>query len=187
MKRLNKSFIIDVAVFIIATSFILWIAWLNYKLFESVVFISVHYFVIKAFDKAFHADSITKTARMAVRLCYVITYLIQFIFVFLLIRFSISYYLNILISILLGYLSYWLQDYLDLKKPNIFKMLEPDLRLYCQSVGILAERQDFVVLTIIHGYTQPQIALKLGFALDTIKDWSEICRKQLKIKKFKHK
>ncbi len=79
------------------------------------------------------------------------------------------------------YAGYWQKK---LCGKTIWEMNEQELRKYCKLKGIKRERIDFVVYVVIHQWTFPEIATKLGFAVDTLKDWSAICKDKLGIKNW---
>ena len=104
---------------------------------------------------------------------------------------SVSLFGGVITGYLISLGLYLLQDYIDTKiilkeltAKTIWTMPENELREYCKLKGIKRERIDFVVYTLIYHYKFAEIADKLGYALDTIKDWSEICKRKLNIKSW---
>lgn len=79
------------------------------------------------------------------------------------------------------------QELTDIKSISIWEMDEPNLRTYLYTKGIRDDRQDFVVMIIIDGLKFEEIAKKLGYSVDTLKDWSPICKKILGIKSWKRR
>ena len=113
------------------------------------------------------------------------------IFTTLTIPMSISLFGGVLTGYLVSLGLYVVQDRIDTKillkeftNKTIWKMSEEELRDYCKLKGIKRDRIDFVIYVIIHQWHFPEIADKLGYALDTLKDWSEICKKKLNIKSW---
>lgn len=79
------------------------------------------------------------------------------------------------------------EELTEIKKVSIWEMDEPNLRTYLFTKGIREEKQDFIVMIIIYNLKFEEISKKLGYAVDTLKDWSSICKKILGIKSWKHK
>lgn len=104
---------------------------------------------------------------------------------------NISLFGGVLTGYLVSYALYIIQDRIDTKiilraykNKTIWTMSEEELRDYCKLKGIKRDRIDFVVYVVIYHWHFSEIAAKLGYALDTIKDWSEICKKKLNIKSW---
>lgn len=104
---------------------------------------------------------------------------------------SISLFGGILTGYLISLGLYILQDRIDSKillkefqNKTIWNMNETELREYCRVKGIKRDRIDFVVYVLIHHWRFADIAIKLGYSLETIKDWSEICKRKLNIKSW---
>ena len=104
---------------------------------------------------------------------------------------SISLFGGVLTGYLISLGLYILQDRIDSKillkefqNKTIWNMNETELREYCRIKGIKRDRIDFVVYVLIHHWRFADIAIKLGYSLETIKDWSEICKRKLNIKSW---
>lgn len=67
---------------------------------------------------------------------------------------------------------------------TIWNMTEEELRTYLYCKYIRQEKLEFVVMIIIHQMTYAEISNKLGFSVDTLKDWSPILKKKLNIKSW---
>lgn len=109
--------------------------------------------------------------------------------------FTIPITISLFGGVLTGYLVslglYILQDRIDSKillkefqNKTIWNMNETELREYCRVKGIKRDRIDFVVYVLIHHWRFADIAIKLGYSLETIKDWSELCKRKLNIKSW---
>ena len=67
---------------------------------------------------------------------------------------------------------------------TIWSMTEEELRTYLYCKYIRHERLEFVVMVVIHQMSYAQISEKLGYSIDTLKDWSPILKKKLNIKSW---
>ena len=164
------------------TSIVLALSYLFNVLLEMILFI-IYYYIIKGlFTKQFHADTITTTARAAVKLCYVITFSTQIAFVFILVTFKLSYYINIYLGILLGILSYILEDWLErvIAQRRLLKN-EDVLIQACKDANISPIATNRMILRYIKGYKIKEIA-----RLEAIEEsavWQSIrrCRRKLNL------
>lgn len=73
---------------------------------------------------------------------------------------------------------------LRLAQVSIWHMTETELRVYCRAHGITGDRADFVVNILIKELSYTQIAQELHYSVDTLKDWSTICKQKLNIKSW---
>lgn len=168
---------------IVVLSAIIFFAYITNKWLESLMFYIAHWAIRSAFDKQLHVN--------IVALCLSITIFIFWIGITNTLPLSLSLLSSIPIAFAVSYLGFVIQDRLDLfvkiqayKSVTIWRMAEKELREYCRLKGIARERIDFVVYKVYHQYKFAEIADRLGYSLDTIKDWSEICKKKLNIKSW---
>ena len=172
----------ETIVYALLTSLVLVLSYLFNILLEMILFI-IYYYIIKGlFTKQFHADTITKTARSAVKLCYVITFLTQIAFVFILVTFKHSYYINIYLGILLGISSYILEDWLEHTLAQRRLLKNKDILIQaCKDANISPIATNRMILKYIEGYKIKEIA-----RLESIEEsavWQSIrrCRRKLNL------
>lgn len=170
----------ETIVYTILTSIVLFVAYIFNILLEMCLFILYYYFIKGLFNKQFHADTITRTAKSAVRLCFLITFLTQLVFVFILISFKLSYYLNIYIGILLGVFSYIFEDWLE-KVIAQRKLLRNEYALIqaCKNAHISHNSMNRMILRYIKGYKIRDIARLESVEESTI--WQSIRRSRRKL------
>lgn len=73
---------------------------------------------------------------------------------------------------------------LRLAQLSIWHMNEQELRIYCRAHGIIGDRLEFVVSILIKDLSYTQIAKELHYSVETLKDWSVICKSKLNIKSW---
>lgn len=152
------------------------------KYIEAVAFLISFFSLRYKFDKTYHHEKLYW--------CIPITITMFTLSVCLIKPLYISLFSSILFAFadatLLWYIRYAKdikEELKEFKDKTIWNMTEEELRRYCKIVGIYNERQDFVVL-VLKGEKFYDISNKLGYSVDTLKDWSAICKKKLKIKSW---
>ena len=168
---------------VVVLSAIAFCAYITNKWIESAMFFIAHWAIRAAFDKQLHFNC-TAT-------CLSVTVFIFWLGIVNTLPISISLLSSIPVAFAVSYVGFIIQDRLDLyikirayETVTIWHMSEEQLRAYCKLKGITRERIDFVVYVVIHQYRFAEIADRLGYSLDTIKDWSELCKKKLNIKSW---
>lgn len=68
---------------------------------------------------------------------------------------------------------------------TVWEMSETELVDYCFSHGIRGDKIEFVVYILVHEMKYVEISKRLKYSVDTLKDWSVICKKKLGIKSWK--
>lgn len=149
----------ETLIYTILTSIVLLVAYVFDVLLEMCLFIIYFYFIKGLFVKQFHADTITKTPRQAVALCFTITFLTEILFIFLLVKFDLSFYINIYLGIALGLFSYILQDYLEKTLINA-SILKDKVKLLeaCKNANLTNLATNRLVLKYIDGLKVREIA-----------------------------
>lgn len=153
------------------------------KYIEAVFFCISHYFMRPKFKKQYHLNS--------TYLCMALTCTIAFFGIIFTLPIGVSIISSIPISFFVCFFGYIARDRIDLlielkkyKERTIWNMKETELEEYLTLKGIRPERQEFVKL-VLKGWSYGDIAKKLGYQECTMWDWSEDCKKKLKIKSWK--
>lgn len=68
---------------------------------------------------------------------------------------------------------------------TVWEMSEQELTDYCFTHGIRGYKLDFVIDVLIYEMKYVEISKHLKYSVDTLKDWSVICKKKLGIKSWK--
>lgn len=99
---------------------------------------------------------------------------------------------GIIVALVDCYVLYLVQDHIDcvnllnkLKDKTIWQMTENELADYCYAKGIRGDMLEFVIMVVIHNIKYEEIGRKLGYAVDTLKDWSPKCKAKLGINSWK--
>lgn len=154
------------------------------KLPEAVCFLIAFFSLRYKFPTTYHADSIA--------LCMVLTNAIFCLSIIL----CPPLYMYIFSSILFAYvdcLLLWIiQDRIECKKlikklqsKTIWQMSENELADYCYAKGVRGEMLEFVIMVVIEQMKYEEIGKRLGYSIDTLKDWSPICKNKLGISSWK--
>lgn len=161
-------------------------AWIFNKWIVAILFCISHLTIRPFFEKQYHCGT---TA-----LCLILTLTISF--------FGIAYCMPLSISLLsatpvayfISWIGYIAQDRLDcyeiikkLKGKTIWEMDENELADYCYAKGIRGDMLEFVIMVVVYQMKYEEIGNKLGYAVDTLKDWSPKCKRILEITSWKHK
>ena len=64
-------------------------------------------------------------------------------------------------------------------------MNDIELADYCYAKGIRGDMLEFVIMVVIYNMKYEEIGRQLGYAVDTLKDWSPKCKAKLGINSWK--
>lgn len=179
-----RSFLKTLPYHLIVMGSVLIVSIIFNKYVEALCFLTAFFSLRYKFDTTYHAKSIF--------ICIPLTILI-FTFSITICPPVCSY---LLMSILFAYIDcllLWLiQSRLDglevikmYSHKTIWEMNEQELSEYLWAKNIRGDRLEFVVMVIIYNMKFEDIALKLKYSVETLKDWSSICKKKLGIKSWK--
>lgn len=74
---------------------------------------------------------------------------------------------------------------LNVQQKTVWEMTEPELVEHCFARGIRGDKLEFVVYILIHDMRYLEISKHLRYSVDTLKDWSVVCKKKLGISSWK--
>lgn len=161
-------------------------AWIFNKWIVAIIFCISHLTIRPFFEKQYHCRT---TA-----LCLILTLTISFFGIAYCLPLSISLLSAIPIAYFISWIGYIAQDRLDcyeiikkLKGKTIWEMDENELADYCYAKGIRGDMLEFVIMVVVYQMKYEEIGNKLGYAVDTLKDWSPKCKRILEITSWKHK
>ena len=171
-------------------AFVCFCAWLFDKwILAPMVYIS-DIVVRLQFEKQYHCTH-SKHA-IAVALCMWLTCTVIFFTVAVALPLSISLLSCLPVSYFSAWIGYIAQDRLDsiatikkLQSKTIWQMEEKELADYCFAKGIRGDMLEFVVMKVYHDMKYEEISKEPGYAVDTLKDWSPICKNKLGITSWK--
>ena len=93
----------------------------------------------------------------------------------------------------ISWVGYIVQDRIDcitmlrkISHKTIWQMEENELADYCYAKGVRGDMLEFVIMVLIYQMKYEEIGKKLGYSVDTLKDWSPKCKAKLGIKSWKH-
>lgn len=182
--KIEKFFTETLWQILIVFAFVFACAWLFDKYYEAVMFCVSHTVIRLLFDKQYHCGT---TA-----LCMVTTMTVAFFGLMYTFPIKISLLSSIPICWFISWVGYIAQDRLDchiiikkLKDKNIWQMEENELVEYCYAKGIKGDMLEFVIMIVIYQMKYEDIAIKLNYSVDTLKDWSPICKRKLDITSWK--
>ena len=142
------------------------------------------------FEKQFHCRHCKHS--IAVALCMWLTCTVIFFTVAVALPLSMSLLSCLPVSYFSGWIGYIAQDRLDckatikkLRHKTIWEMEEKELADYCFAKGIRGDMLEFVIMILIHHMKYEEIGKALGYSVDTLKDWSPICKSKLGITSWK--
>lgn len=160
-------------------------AWIFDKWFEAILFCISHTIIRYSFEKQYHCESTC--------LCLILTLTILFFGIAYCLPISISLLFTIPLCFFISWVGYISQDRIEchkiiknLKNKTIWEMDESELADYCYAKGIRGDMLEFVVMVVAQQMKYADISVKLGYAIDTLKDWSPKCKKLLEITSWKH-
>lgn len=169
---------------LLVVAFLLFCGWLFDKIIVAILFAISHTVIRPKFEKQFHAK---KTY-----ICMFMTLSISFFGISYCLPLSISLLSTIPVCYFISWVGYIAQDRLDsiavikkLKHKTIWEMNENELADYCFAKGIRGYMLEFVVMKVYHQMKYEDIGKELGYAVDTLKDWSPICKNKLGITSWK--
>ena len=183
--KIEKFFVEELWQLCLITAFIFICAWVFNKYAEAIMFCVSHTIIRAIFKKQYHCG---KTA-----ICLFLTFTIAF--------FGIMYTLPVEVSLLsaipicwfISWVGFIAQDRIDcyvllkeLKTKTVWEMDENELANYCYAKGIRGDMLEFVIMVLIDQMKYEEIGDKLGYSVDTLKDWAPKCKKKLGIKSWKH-
>ena len=183
--KIEKFFVEELWQLCLITAFIFICAWVFNKYAEAIMFCVSHTIIRAIFKKQYHCG---KTA-----ICLFLTFTIAF--------FGIMYTLPVEVSLLsaipicwfISWVGFIAQDRIDcyvllkeLKTKTVWEMDETELASYCYAKGIRGDMLEFVIMVLIDQMKYEEIGDKLGYSVDTLKDWAPKCKKKLGIKSWKH-
>ena len=170
---------------LVVFAFIFLCAWIFDKYIEAVLFCISHTVIRMLFDKQYHCGT---TA-----ICMVLTLSIAFFGIAHTLPLEISLLSTIPMCFLISWVGYIVQDRMDsykiiakLKSKSIWEMDGNELADYCFAKGIRGDMLEFVIMVVIQQMKYEEIGKKLGYSVDTLKDWSPKCKAKLGIKSWKH-
>lgn len=169
---------------LIVFAFVFLYAWIFDKYIEAILFCISHTVIRSIFDKQYHCG---KTA-----ICMILTLSIAFFGIAHTLPLAISLLSTIPICFLISWVGYIVQDRMDcykiitkLKSKSIWEMNENELADYCFAKGIRGDMLEFVIMIVVYEMKYEDIAKKLKYSVDTLKDWSPKCKAKLGIKSWK--
>ena len=165
---------------LLVTAFVCCCAWLFDKWIEALLFCISHTAIRMHFDKQYHCG---KTY-----MCLFLTCTIAFFGIEYCLPLSISLLSCIPICFFISWLGYLAQDRIDCKiilkrltDKTVWQMNENELADYCYAKGIRGDMLEFVIMILIYQMKYDEIGKRLGYAIDTLKDWSPKCKARLGI------
>lgn len=189
--KLEKFFKETIWQHILVVAFVCLCAWLFDKWILAPMVYFADIIIRMKFDKQYHCRH--KIHKIAVALCMCLTCTVLFFTIALVLPLSVSLLSCIPIAYFSGWIGYIAQDRLDslatikkLKNKTIWQMNENELVDYCYAKGIRGDMLEFVVMILIHQMKYEEIGAKLGYSVDTLKDWSPKCKEKLNISSWKH-
>lgn len=158
---------------------------LNQKYIETaflfIAFVALRY----CFPKTFHSKSVYR--------CVFYSIVVFWIGIPHTLPIAISLFSSVIIGFIITFILYKIADYVDCKErlfklesKTIWQMTENELADYCYAKGIRGDMLEFVIMKVIYQMQFTEIGKKLGYAVDTLKDWSPICKKKLGIDTWKN-
>lgn len=183
--KIEKFFVEQLWQLCLVTAFIFVCAWIFNKYTEAVLFCISHLVIRAIFNKQYHCD---KTA-----LCLFLTMTIAFFGIMHTFPVALSLLSAIPICWFISWIGFIAQDRVDcyslikkLKNKSIWQMEENELADYCYAKGVRGDMLEFVIMVLIYQMKYEEIGKKLGYSVDTLKDWSPKCKTKLGIKSWKH-
>ena len=169
---------------VIITAFVCFCAWIFDKWLVALMFCISHTVIRLLFEKQYHSGK--------VYICLCITFTVAFFGIASCLPLSISLLSTIPVCYFISWIGYIAQDRIDcyitikkLKGKTIWEMNENELADYCFAKGIRGDMLEFVIMVVIHQMKYEEIGTKLGYSVDTLKDWSPKCKMKLEIKSWK--
>lgn len=183
--KLEKFFKEDLWQYAIVLSFGFIFAYIFNKYIETIFFI-IAYTVIRTFyDGQRHYGIVVK--------CLQVSVVVLFIGVYCTLPLCVSIISSIPVALIISEIGKIAQDRIDtrqilkkLSSKTVYEMDENELADYCFAKGIRGDMLEFVIMVLIYNMKYEDIGKKLGYAVDTLKDWSPKCKEKLGIKSWKN-
>lgn len=182
--KIEKFFTEELWQLLIVIAFIFMCGWIFDKIIVAVLFAVAHTVIRPKFEKQYHAK---KTY-----ICMFMTLTISFFGITTCFPLGVSLLSAIPICYFIAWVGYIAQDRMDCHKiikklqyKTIWQMAETELVDYCYAKGIRGDMLEFVVMIVVHEMKYEEIGKKLGYSVDTLKDWSPICKSKLGITSWK--
>ena len=169
----------------LVTAFVCICAWIFDKWIVALLFCISHTIIRMSFEKQYHCG--------ATYLCMITTCTIAFFGIAYCLPLSASLLSCVPVCFFISWVGYIVQDRVDcyilikgLQHKSIWEMDENELANYCYAKGIRGDMLEFVIMVLIDQMKYEEIGKKLGYSVDTLKDWSPKCKLKLGIKSWKH-
>ena len=182
--KIEKFFKEQLWQLLLVVAFLFFCGWVFDKIIVAILFAISHTVIRPKFEKQFHAK---KTY-----VCMFMTLTISFFGVAYCLPLSVSLLSTIPVCYFISWVGYIAQDRIDckiiikkLQSKTIWQMEEKELADYCFAKGIRGDMLEFVVMKVFHNMKYEEIGKELGYAVDTLKDWSPICKSKLGINSWK--
>lgn len=186
LLKIEKFFEEQVWQILLVCSFVFACALIFDKWIEAILFCISHIAIRCSFEKQYHCNSTC--------LCLVLTLSVVFFGIAYCLPVSISLLYSIPMCFIISWIGYIAQDRIechkiikDLEQKTIWNMDEKELADYCYAKGIRDDMLEFVIMVVIYRMKYSEISCKLGYSVDTLKDWSPKCKKLLGITSWKNK
>lgn len=148
------------------------------------MFSIAHIVIRPKFDKQYHCKTTC--------LCTMTTLSVIFLGIYVAVPVKYSLLSTLPIAYFVCWVGYLAQDRIDCLKTikelqfkTIWQMTETELAEYCYAKGIRGDMLEFVIMVVVYNMKYREIAHKLNYAVDTLKDWSPKCKQKLNIKSWK--
>lgn len=175
---------------IFMVAFVFFCGWLCDKLLISPFFYICHYVIRSRFDKQYHCKHTKRS--VAIKLCLWLSCTISFFAFCIILPLSVSLLSCIPVCYFIGWIGYIAQDRIDcrllikkLQSKTIWEMDEHELADYTFAKGIRGDMLEFVIMVVVYQMKYEEISKKLNYSVDTLKDWSPICKQKLGINSWK--
>lgn len=182
-----KLFLMDFIFNAIICSVIFLIAYMQDKIFLTIMFYISWLAFRYAVPKIFHYKFSNKPI-MNLLGCMFWSIFVFFVAINNLLPLGVSLFSSVLMSIGINFILYKIQDYIDIKHEignstiNLYSMSEEDLRNYAKSKHISEQMIDTLILRVIHNYKWVEIQQERNFTKDGIRYHKEQLNKKLNVK-----
>lgn len=181
-----KLFALDFTFELTTNLIILFLAYFNNRIVETLLFYLSWRVFRFAVPKIFHFKA--RTPLMSILGCMFCSCLCFWIAMKLMLPITVSIFSSVLVGIIINYTLYKIQDYIDLKKQigqqtiNIYKMTEDELRKYAISKHLSEMMVDTLVLKVIHNYRWVDIRNERNYTRTGMDYHKKTIEKKLNIK-----
>lgn len=184
--KVEKFFKEQLWQFLLVLAFVCFCAWIFDKWIIAGMFCIAHLIIRMYFEKQYHCG--------ITFICLFTTFIIAFFGIAYCLPLSISLLSVIPVCFFISWVGYIAQDRIDCHKTikkltdkTIWQMTENELADYCYAKGIRGDMLEFVIMVVVYQMKYEEIGAKLGYSVDTLKDWSPKCKKRLEIDSWKAK